>query len=145
MLLAACTIWELATLMSGDLAYRAGVAVVVIAGFLLVWLNLAVGIIGTERDPANLMFVAVLAIVAIGAMLGRFRPAGLALASLAAALAQLLVGLIAVAAHLGFDGPRWPVEIPALTAFFAGLWLVSAWLFRKAALGQGASRPSLQR
>ena len=48
-------------------------------------------------------------------------------------LAQALVGAIALAAGLGATAPSFPEAIVFLTGFFAGLWLISAWLFRKAA------------
>lgn len=62
MLAVACGTYELAARMTGSSAYRAAVGVAVAAGFILVWLNLAVGIIGTEDNPANLMHGGVLAV-----------------------------------------------------------------------------------
>jgi hypothetical protein len=51
-------------------------------------MNLAVGVIGTEDDPANLMYVGVLAVGIIGAIIARFRPHGMARTLFATALAQ---------------------------------------------------------
>ena len=62
MLFGACGAWELAARMTGNSAYRAAVGVAVVAAFLLIWINLAVGIIGSEDNPANLMYLGVLAI-----------------------------------------------------------------------------------
>jgi len=126
MLLAACGIYEFGAGMSGNTAYRAGIGIAVAAGFLLVWINLAVGIIGTEDNPANLMFGGVLAVAAIGASIARFAPRGMAGALVATAIAQALVASIALVAG-------WGLEAVALSAFFAALWLTSAGLFRKAA------------
>jgi hypothetical protein len=50
----------------------------------------------------------------------------------ATALAQALVAVIAVIAGMGRPASP-PLEILGVTALFAALWLVSAWLFRKAA------------
>lgn len=126
MLLAACGTYELGTRVSGSAAYRAAVGVAVVGGFVLVWINLAVGIIGTERDPANLMFGGVLLVGAVGALVARFRPRGMARALAATAVAQASVGAIALVGGLG-------VEAVVLSGFFAALWLTSAGLFRKAA------------
>src|SRR5690606_13904001 len=52
----------------GGLAYRLGAAVMLAAGFLLVWINLAVGIIGSEEDPRNLVYFVVLLIALAGAI-----------------------------------------------------------------------------
>jgi hypothetical protein len=128
MLLAACGTYELAARMMGNRAYRAAVGVAVAAAFILVWMNLAVGIIGDEDNPANLMFGGVLAVGIIGAVIARFQPQGMARALMTTALAQALVGVIALA--------MGSVEAFVLTAFFAALWLTSAWLFRKAAREQ---------
>jgi hypothetical protein len=45
--------YERAVRMTRNNAYRAAVGVALAAAFFLVWLNLAVGVIGTEDDPAN--------------------------------------------------------------------------------------------
>ena len=136
MLFGACGACELAARMTGNIAYRAAVGVAVVAAFILIWMNLAVGIIGSEDNPANLMYGGVLAVGILGALIVRFRPHGMARALAATALAQALVGVIALIAGLGSTGANWPGVIVFLTGFFAALWLVSAWLFRKAAREQ---------
>lgn len=123
--------FELAARATAGRAYRAAVGLALAAAFLLVWLNLAVGIIGTEENPLNLMFGGVLATGTVGAVVARFRPEGMARALFATALAQALVAAIALVAGSGLAEPVWP-----LTGFFAALWLGSAWLFRRAARGR---------
>ena len=117
----------------GNTAYRAAVGVAVAAAFILIWMNLAVGIIGSEDNPANLMYVGVLAVGIVAAVIARFRPRGMAHALVAMAVAQALVAVIALAAGLGSEGENWPQVIVVLNGFFAALWLISAWLFRRAA------------
>lgn len=116
--------------LSGAPAYRLGVAVAVVAGFLLVWANLAVGVIGNEENPLNAMFGGVLIVGIIGAVIARFRAAGMARAMIAMAAAQVVVALVAQA--LGHV--IWP-----MTVVFAGIWLASAALFRKAARAASSS------
>ena len=143
MLFGACGVYELAARMTGNVAYRAAVGVAVMAAFILIWMNLAVGIIRSEDNPANLMYGGVLAVGILGTLLVRFRPHGMARVLAATALAQALVGVIALAAGLGSTGANWPRVIVVLTGFFAGLWLLSAWLFKRAAREQtsvGAAR-----
>ena len=67
------------------------VAVTVISAMLLVWINLAVGIVGNEVHPANLMYVGVLAVGLLGALLSRGQSRGMARAMSAMALCQTLV------------------------------------------------------
>ena len=136
LLVGAGVAYELAARKTGPIAYRAAVGVALAAAFILVWVNGAVGVIGTERDGANLMYGGVLAVGIIGAVIARFQPDGMARALFATALAQALVAVIALIAGLGSTAPIWPRDILMLTGFFASLWLMSAWLFRKAAREQ---------
>ena len=136
MLVGACGAYELATRMTGNTAYRAAVGVAVVAAFLLIWINLAVGIIGSEDNPANLMYGGVLAVGIIGAVIARFEPHGMARALVGMALAQVLVAVLALIFRWGSHGENWPPVIVVLNGFFAALWLGSAWLFRRAAREQ---------
>lgn len=128
MLLGACGTYELAARVTSNWAYRAAAAVALATAFILTWMNLAVGIIGSEDNPANMMYVGVLAVGAIGALLARFRARGMAHALIAAAVAQALVAVIALLAGFGYTF--------ILTGFFVALWLTSAQLFSKAARQQ---------
>lgn len=115
-----------------DATCRLAVAVALETGLLLVWLNLAVGLIGDEKNPANLMYVGVLAIGVVGAIAARLKPSGMAIALMATALAQALVGAIAVATSRGAAGHEI-AAIMILNGFFVALFLASARLFRRAA------------
>ena len=119
---------ELAARRTVNRAYRAAVGVALAAAFVLVWANAAVGVIGSEDHPANLMVYGVPAVGIAGALAARFRPRGMARALAATALAQLLVAVVALRAGPGSAG--------LITLGFAVLWLASAWLFRKAAREQ---------
>lgn len=124
MLAAACGTWELGMWLSRNRSYRAAVAVAALGAFLLTWANLAVGIIGDENNPMNLMFFAVLGIGIIGALVARFRPMGLAAAMVAMAGAQAMAGVVTVIVHGGTAG---------ISGLFTAVWLLSAWLFARAA------------
>ncbi len=126
--------YELAVRRTGNTAYRAAVGVALAAAFLLVWVNGAVGIIGSEDNDANLMYGGVLAVGVIGALLARFRPRGMARALFATAFAQAAVAVIALIAGLGSPGSG-PLEVVALNGFFVVLFVGSALLFREAARG----------
>lgn len=119
---------ELAVRKSSNLAYRAGAAAAVAAAFLIVWANAAVGMIGSEDNGYNLLFGGVILVALAGATAARFRAAGMAAAMLVAAVAHLAVSLGGLSADSHGAG---------LSAAFAGLWLLSAGLFRVAAREQG--------
>ncbi|MDC7684191.1 hypothetical protein PQU92_12945 [Asticcacaulis sp. BYS171W] len=124
MLLCALGAFELAVRLSGNWAYRAAAGLAILTGFGLVWVSLAVGIIGAEDNPANLIFAAVLLVGLIGTLIVRFRASGLVWVLMAMALVQGVGAVIALS-----DG--YPAAI--LTAMFGVSWLVSAALFHKAA------------
>lgn len=116
--------FELAVRTRTSAAYRAGTAVALVTGFLTIWVNLAVGMIGDEGNPLNLVFGGVIAVAILGGFLARFQPAGLARAMAATALAQAATMIPAFS-----EEPR----TAALVGAFALPWLVSAALFRAAA------------
>ncbi len=116
--------YELSARTTNNVAYRIGVGVALAAAFLLTWINLAVGIIGNEENPLNLMYWGVIAIGIIGVILARYEPLGMARAMYATAAAQTLVAVIAMfSGYISF----------VLTVFFVAMWLMSASLFSKAA------------
>jgi hypothetical protein len=117
------TAFELALRMSRNLAYRAAAAVALGTAFLLTWANAAVGIIGSERDPINTVFTALVLLVLIAAATVRFRPRGLAVIMTAAAGVQLAVAAI---------GLTQDVRGAVMSCVFVGMWAASALLFRTA-------------
>lgn len=131
MLLGVVLIGWLARRNSRSSAYRFAVGIALAAAFILVWVNGAVGIIGDAGNEANLMFFGVLAVGAVGSVIARFHPRGMARAMLVTAMAQGAVAAVAVITDLGATGPAWPGDVLILTAFFVAMWLLSAWLFRK--------------
>ena len=121
---------------TGNTSYKSAIGLALATPFLLFWVNGAVGIIGNEGNHANLMYFGVIAVGIIGAFIARLEPRGMARALFVTALAQMLVPVIALMI--------WPPQITSwgaagvggvfvLNAFFATLFLGSAWLFRNAA------------
>jgi hypothetical protein len=116
-------------------SYQLAVAAALGTGFLLGAVNGAVGIIGSENQPANLLYLGVIAIGLLGAVLARFRPRGMSRALLGAAIAQVLVPVIALMLWPQISwGGAGMVGVFALNAFFAGMFAGSAWLFGRAAI-----------
>jgi hypothetical protein len=129
MLGTACGAAELAARASANGAYRLGAGIAIGAAFLTIWVNLAVGMIGSEFNPYNLVFGAVLGIAIVGGILTRFQPAGIARVMAATAIAQASAAALA----LGAD-----TRGAILSMAFALPWLVSAALFRRASREQTA-------
>ncbi|GAA0646067.1 hypothetical protein [Brevundimonas lenta] len=118
---------ELTMRASRSVAYRAGVVVALGTAFLITWSNLAVGIIGNEDNPINQIFFGVILIAIVSAFIANFRARGMALA-----MAATAVAMAATAIPAFMDGS----VVVRLIAIFTALWLLSAWLFHKAATGQ---------
>lgn len=100
---------------------------------LLVLVNGAVGLIGSEGADANGLFGIVLAVLAVGIAISRADAQRMAQVLVAAAVTQLaVVGVV-------IDGDMVPAaEQTSRDALFAGpafalLWLMAAYLFRRAA------------
>lgn len=125
---------ELASRNTGETAYRAAVGLALGSALLLGWVNGAVGIIGSEDNKANLMYGGVLVVGAIGAVMARFKPEGMARALFATALAQVLVAVIALVGRMG-SPDSGPLEILTINGFFVALFVGSAVLFSKATRG----------
>ena len=111
---------------STDTVYRAAAGIAILTGFLTVWVNLAVGMIGSGSNPYNLLFAGVLAIAVFGAAFARLHARGMALAMAATALAQAAVAGVALVAG-------WDVLGALCSGAFTAPWLLSALLFRIAA------------
>jgi hypothetical protein len=127
MLAAACGTWEMAFRKTRNRSYAAAAIVAAGTALLLILVNGAVGILGSEDNPVNLLFFGVLTVAAGGAIIVRARPEGMARALAVTAGAQVAIGAIGV------------ILVPDVrgflvgTALFTPLWLLAARLFAKAA------------
>jgi hypothetical protein len=118
--------------LKSETSYRLAAGIALATAFLIVWMSVAAGLIGIEDDdPANMMVVGVLAIGFLGSLIAHFQPLGMARALFATALAQALVGAIA----LTYPNTASAMAIVLLHGLFVALFVSSALLFRHAAMG----------
>jgi len=129
LLFSAGTTYKLTTRKSGNLAYKVAMGIAAATALFLVWSNLAVGIIGSEDNPANLMYLGVLAVLLIATFIASFKPERMALALTATASAQVLVTAIALLGEMGAP-ENTPVQLISINGFFVVFWMASALLFR---------------
>lgn len=114
--------------------YRAAFGVGLLGAFLLFWVNGAVGIIGSEDNPANLLYGAVFAVGLVGSLVSRFKPRGMSHTLLIAAVVQLLIPVFALfiwPAQTSW-GEAGVLGVFIFNTIFAVLFAVSALLFRRA-------------
>ena len=128
---------ELVARMSDNWSYRAGALLALTGMFLTIWANLAVGIVGSEDNPANAWFFGALLVGGVGAAIARARAAGMAYAMVWTAAA------LEVAFAIAASGPTDEPFVPHVreffgTSVFAALFLASAALVRRASRARPA-------
>ena len=131
---------DLALSLTLNNSYRMAVAVLLASLFLLLWINGAVGIIGSENNSANQLYFAVVAVAAIGAMSVRFQAKGMSVVLKLMAVTQVLVTLVGLSLwpeSSVLESPKDSytslVATSLLNLFFVLLHLTSARLFNRAA------------
>ena len=124
-------LFELAVKLSPLPSYRMAFGLALLGAFLVTWVNLAAGIVGSENNPANQLFFLALLVGIIGAGIARLRAGGMTYAMFATAAA---LGIAFVIARME---PRDELFVPAPreaigTTVFVLLFIGSAVLFRRA-------------
>jgi hypothetical protein len=119
--------------------YRLGVAVALGTVLFLAFGIGALGIIGPGGAPDR-MYAGAVAVGIVGALLARFRSRGMALALAATAVATMVVAVVAIADGAHRTDGASVLEIVGLSAMYAALFALSAWLFRRAAEQHPAQR-----
>lgn len=116
--------FELVVRLSGNGFYRAGVVIAALGAFLMLWVQGAVGLVGSENDLFNLLFLTPLLVGAVGGFIADFRAAGMR------RLFWVMSALQAVTLAIGYAITRDTDAF--LLAFWVVLWAFSAWLFGRA-------------
>lgn len=111
-------------------AYRFAFGVGLAGLLLLGWVSGAVGIIGSENNPVNLMYWGVPTALLIGSLISRFRPYGMARALFAAAFVQFLVPVAAliISSEVSW-GNAGVIGVFIVNSIFAALFIGSGLLF----------------
>lgn len=113
---------ELAVRLSSSWYFRIGAMFAVLAGFMVVWANLAVGMIGNEDNPINLWFGAVLFIAITGCIISRFRSSILPGAMFLAGTLQIAIGTFAGILGTDIRGGRFTIVLSVA-------WFIASVLF----------------
>jgi len=110
------------------LAFKLGTGLAMATGLFVIWSNLAVGIIGSEDQPVNLIYFGLLLAAFAGAVYYRFRARGMARVLFGLAAAQMVLAVLAIAAGLHHLPGASVAEILLLNGFFSLLWSAAAGL-----------------
>lgn len=133
--------YKLATKNTGEIVYRIAIGFALFTGLFLIWVNLAVGIIGSEDNPVNLLYFGVFFVGIIGALISRFQSQGMELTMFAMALTQALVTVIALIGGFYQSPPSTTFHIIGVNGFFITLFVISALLFRYAVHKESKQEP----
>ena len=123
---------ELTVRLTASAFARAGGFLAILAGFMVLWANLSVGMIGDAGNPANLLFGAVLLIAVAGAWLSILHRLILPTFMLAAGVTQFAIGLFAGILGSDFQGGLF-------TILLSTLWWLASLFFAIAGRSQRAS------
>lgn len=128
------TMFEVVMRKSKNTKYRVASVLAVLCVLGLIWVNGAVGIIGNEGNPANLMYGGVIVIEIIGALLAQFKAGGMSRAMFASAGAAAVVVAIALATNQHQGDWHNATEIIGATGMFITMYLAAGILFRQSEL-----------
>jgi hypothetical protein len=122
-----------------NIVHKAAIVMALGSTFLMIWANLAVGLIGSGPNPGNLMYLGVIAVGLIGTFFSRFTPAGMERTLYAMALAVVLLAIIALATNMQQYAGSSVAEIIGVNGFFTVLFGISGLLFRYVVLVKSQS------
>jgi hypothetical protein len=125
---------------ASNVIYRTAMGTAIGTTFLMVWANLAVGLIGSGPHAGNLMYIGVIAVALIGTYYSRFTAAGMARAMVATAFSLVAVAVIQYMAGIQHYPASSVGEIIAVNSFFAMLYCISGLQFRYVALHSSAGK-----
>lgn len=131
---------ERAAIYVSMMAHRIAIASAIGSTLLLIWVNLAVGLIGSGGHAGNLMYAGVVAIAIISTILSRFKPKGMQYAMFAVVGSLALLTAIAFMANMHHYPGSSSAEILGVNAFFATLFAISGLLFRYVALEESSEK-----
>ena len=123
--------YELISRKGSNTRYKIAVGIAIGTAFLLTWINMAVGFVGSGANPPNVMYFGVIGVGIIGVTVARLQAKGMSYALFAMATAQFLVPVIALIFWKPvIDDPVGIVGVFMLNLFFVMLFGISGLLFR---------------
>jgi hypothetical protein len=122
-------IYTLVSNSAGSRQYKIAGMIALVAVFLLIWVNGAMGIIGD--GDINLLYALVPAIIFLGSIAARFKPRGMSNVLLIAAVVQVIIPIAALVSGTQDFAPG-VAQVFVLNGAWVAAFLGSALLFRQA-------------
>lgn len=121
--------------------YRIAITVALGTTFLMIWANMAVGLIGSGPNAANVMYAVIVLVVVIGILVSRLRSSGMERTMYAMVSALIILTGIALLSGMNQYPGSSSTEIVSVGAFFAALFFLAGLLFH-AAQSPGLTQPA---
>jgi len=123
--------YALVSRLSSDYRYRAAVGLAAFTGLFMVWSNLAVGIVGNEDNPFNLVYFILIMIGLVAAFWVRFDARGLSRVALGMCFLLAAIAVYAVFSGMQDIPESSTSQIIGVHMFFITPLLISAILFHQ--------------
>jgi hypothetical protein len=117
-----------------NIAYQVAFMLAIGTTFLMIWVNLAVGLIGSGPNPGNLMYIGVIAVLSVGVYLSRFKIPALERVMFTTAFSLILLAIIALLTNMHQYPGSSMIEIIGVNLFFATPYIIAGLLLRYIAL-----------
>jgi uncharacterized protein YqgC (DUF456 family) len=115
---------------SHSIKYRVALAITLLTSLVMIWANLAVGLIGSENEAINQLYFVLIATVFLAGYIVKFQPKGMFKVMML--IATLQISIVFIALFLGYQHVYGSsvAEILAVNGFFILLWASSGLLFK---------------
>lgn len=109
--------------------FRSAIVLTVLTTLFMLLVAGGVGILGRDGDPANAMYLGIVALLLSGGVISRLNPTGMAVTLAATLPLFLIIVMAAFAMGMQYAPHNSVFEILMVNVFFAGLYLLSGTLF----------------
>ena len=113
-----------------DLIFRVATGLALFSTLFMIWANLAVGLIGNESDPINLLYFVILAIGIAGTFIAKFKPVVMARVLFIMATGIIAITIYALISEWREVAGSSLLEVIGVNALFVVLFMISAGLFQ---------------
>lgn len=114
---------------STNIWYHAAIGITLCTMLFLVWSNLAVGLIGSEDNSINGLYLIVIFVGIIGAVISKLQAKGMTIVLFIQSLIIFLIAGIAVLIDHSLLGEKSFNLLLGVTLFFSSLFAIAGWLF----------------
>ena len=131
LLLATGGSWVLFNRQTESVMYKLAAGMALFSTLFLIWVNLAVGVVGAESQSFNLLYFGVVLVIILGSLVSRLSASGLSITLFTAAIIQALTIFVALMMDMQSVPGSSILEIVTVNGLFVVLFTISGFLFRQ--------------